>query len=369
MTGRIKLGVIGLGEIAQIAHLPILYSLRNQFEITAICDVSKQLVDAIAQQYNVSKGYVNAMELIADSELEAVFILNSDEYHADNVIAALQSGLHVFVEKPMCLNMADAERIAAAKQQAGKEVMVGYMRRYAPAFRQALEEVKSMKHINYARFRDIIGYNHFFIGQTQNVFKFSDIPAELAADKAERGKEQVRAAIGDLADRHANTYRWMAGLCSHDFSAMREMLGMPNRVVAATSWSDRNFMNVLFEYDGFHVMYEVGFDHQIRFDASIEVFGDKKTVHVEYDSGYIRQLPTILKIEQSEGDSYQETVVRPTYTDPYTIEIKHFYGVVREGVPLNTTVEDAIEDLKLFQMIVQAIEDQNNSFINESKTS
>jgi len=356
MTGKLKLGIIGLGEIAQIAHLPILSSLRDQFEITAICDVSPQLVQAIGRQYHVDKRYLTSADLVADPDIEAVFVLNSDEYHTDNVIAALENGKHAFVEKPMALNMEDAERIMAAEKASGKKVMVGYMRRYAPAFRQALEEVKQMKHINYARFRDIIGYNHYFIKQTQNVFRFSDIPAELAAQKEARGKEQVYKAIGDSAELYSNTYRWMAGLCSHDFSAMREMLGMPKRVVAATKWSERNFMNVLFEYEGFHVVYEVGFDHHIRFDAAIEIFGDQKTVHVQYDSGYIRHLPTTLKIEQSEGTSYTESVIRPTYTDPYTCEILHFYEAVKEGKPLNTTAEDAIDDLRLFQMIVQAIE-------------
>jgi predicted dehydrogenase len=355
MSEKIKLGIIGLGDIAQIVHLPILQTLKERFELTAICDVSKQLVDTIGDQYQITKRYLTSEELVADPELEAVFILNSDEYHAECIIAAIRKGLHVFVEKPMCLNIADAERVIAEKHKAGTQVMVGYMRRYAPAFRQALAEVKAMKHINYARFRDIIGFNHFFIGQTQKVHKFQDIPAHLGEEKAAYGQAQVQAAIGELAERHTNTYRWMCGLSSHDFSAMREMLGFPKRVVAATPWSERNFMNVMFEYDGFHVIYEAGFDHQVRFDASIEVFGDKKTIHVNYDSGYIRQLPTTLKIEESAGDSYKETIIRPTYTDPYTIEINHFYEVIKEGKALNTTAEDAMEDLKLFQMIIQAV--------------
>jgi predicted dehydrogenase len=68
--------------------------------------VSKLLVNAIGDQYHVSKRYLSSEELVADPELEAVFILNSDEYHADCIVAALRKGLYVFVEKPMCLNIA-----------------------------------------------------------------------------------------------------------------------------------------------------------------------------------------------------------------------------------------------------------------------
>src|SRR5690606_37313373 len=101
-------------------------------------------------------------------------------------------------EKPMCLNLRDAERVIAAKNESGVRVMVGYMRRYAPAFVQAAEEIRSLERINYARVRDMIGQNSYFIGQSASVLRYSDIPPELAEDRRNRGREQVEEALGEL---------------------------------------------------------------------------------------------------------------------------------------------------------------------------
>ena len=70
--------------------------------------------------------------MLAAGDLDGVLVLNSDEYHAECVIAALERGLHVLVEKPMCLSPREAEEIIACRDRTGLTVMVGYMRRFAP---------------------------------------------------------------------------------------------------------------------------------------------------------------------------------------------------------------------------------------------
>ena len=85
-----------------------------------------------------STGYTDAAEMIAAGGLDCVFVLNSDEYHAECTIAALDAGLHVLVEKPMCLSPREAEEIIAARDRSGTTVMVAYMRRFAPAFTEAV---------------------------------------------------------------------------------------------------------------------------------------------------------------------------------------------------------------------------------------
>ena len=352
---RIRVGIIGLGEAAQIIHLPILQSLREKYEIKAICDVSPSLVAAVGEQYGIASRYLEADELLGDPEVDAVFVLNSDEYHADCIVGAADRGKHVFVEKPMCLNREDAERVIAARNRSGVHVMVGYMRRYAPAFVQAVEEVRQLGKINYVRVRDIIGPNSYFIEQTSHVWRFQDIPQHLMEDRRLRGRQQVEAALGELTDDFYSAYRQMGGLSSHDLSAMREIIGMPARVLAASRWSNGQFMNAIFQYEGFHVVYETGVDNQGRFDASIEVFGETKSVRVNYDTAYIRHLPTTLTVSETEGEAYKETVTRPTFRDPYTVELNHFYDAITQGAALKSTPEDFLDDLKLFRMLVDAM--------------
>ncbi len=353
---KVRIGIIGLGEVAQIVHLPILQSMPEKYEITAMCDLSLKLLTFMGEKYNVKKLYTNAEELTAQKDLDAVFILNANEYHAECAIAAARNKKHVLIEKPLCLTIEDADAIIKARDEAKVQVMVAYMRRFAPAFIQAVEEVKRIGKINYVRVRDIIGPNSYFINQTGYSYRFDDITQEQINDRNMRNKSMIEKAIGNIVPDLKNAYGLLCGLNSHDISAMREMIGTPKRVSGASQWNQGLFMNAIFEYDGYNATFETGVDNVGRFDAHIEVYGDTKSIKVQYDTPYIKNLPITLTINGTNGDAYQETVYRPTYKDPYTLEIEYFYDALTKGTRIKTTVEDAKEDLKVFKWMIEAMQ-------------
>ncbi len=352
---RLRVGVVGLGEVAQIIHLPILESRPDLFELTAVCDISAGLLKRVGERYGVQRRYGQVTDMIEAGSLDCVLVLNSDEYHSECVIAALAAGVHVLVEKPMCLSPREAEAIIAARDRSGAVVMVGYMRRFAPAFIEAVSACKAMGQINYARVHDIIGRNQLMIDQTARVDRPDDISGEQMAERWARGRALVREAIGDVPDELASTYRLLCGLGSHDLSAMRELLGKPRRVAAARQWRDGLFITALLDYDDFFVTYETGVDEQLRFDAHIEVYGQTSSIRVQYDTPYIRHLPTVLITESTKGDAYSRTVSRPHLKDPYTHELEYFHQVVTDGGSPKTDPEDFVEDLELFAQIISTI--------------
>ena len=350
-----KVGVIGLGKVAQIIHLPILEDQTDRYKIRALCDVSPNLLGLIGERYGVDRLYTNAGDLIKQEILDAIFVLNSDEYHADCVVAALKRGRHVFVEKPLCLTHAEVNEVLRAEHEAGVRVMVGYMRRFAPAFSLAAEEVKTLGKINYVRIRDIIGRAPLIIPESSVVHRFDDVPEEAVKDRAERAKRLVREAIGDVTEDLGSAYRLLCGLSSHDISAMRELIGVPKRVVAAAQWNGGRFISALFEYDGYYASFETGVDGQRRFDAHIEVYGEAKSLRVQYDTPYLRHLSTTLNISETVDQTHKETLMRPTFEDPYVYEILHFHDVVAKGAHPKTTPEDFKADLNIFGMIMDAL--------------
>ena len=352
---KVSVGVIGLGEVAQIIHLPILESLSERYEIKALCDLSPRLLRVMGERYGVDRLYTKTTELIQQEKLDAVFVLNSDEFHTDSVLAAVESGVHVLVEKPMCLTLAEADEIIRARDEHGVQVMVAYMRRFAPAFIRAKEEVEKLGNINYARVRDIIGRNELIIGQSSTVHRFDDLPEEALAERSRRAKSLVEEAIGEVPEDVATAYRLLCGLSSHDLSAMRELLGVPNQVTAASQWNGGSYILATFEYDGYNVCFETGVDSQRRFDAHIEVYGEEKSLRIQYDTPYIRHLPTTLVLHETVGDSYQERIIRPTFKDPYTHEIEYFHEVVTAGISPKTSPEDFKEDLELFKAIIESL--------------
>jgi predicted dehydrogenase len=353
---RVKVGVVGLGEVAQIIHLPILQAMRDRYEIGAVCDVSPGLLQAVGDQYGVARRYDTVEDLVAQADLDAVFILNSDEYHAEHTVLAARNGKHVLVEKPMCLTLREAEEIISARDEAGVQVMVAYMRRYAPAFVQAVDEVRELGKINYVRVRDIIGANALIIEQSSAVHRFDDIPDAAKADRGARAQRLVEEAIGDVPSDIRTAYRMLLGLGSHDLSAMRELIGMPERVIAATQWNGGRFITAFFAYDGFNATFEMGVDQQRRFDAHLEVYGETRQLRVQYDTPYIRHLPTTLEVRETIGEAYSERILRPTFKDPYTHELEHFHDVVSGTVTPRTTPEDSIEDLRLFREMIDRMQ-------------
>ena len=233
---RLRVGVIGLGEVAQIVHLPIIESLPDHYELAAVCDISPGLLKRVGDRYRVERRYDDPAELVTAGDLDCVFVLNSDEYHAECTVAALDAGLHVLVEKPMCLAPREAEEIIAARDRSGKTVMVAYMRRFAPAFVEAVEKLPELGPIRYARVHDVIGENRLIGDQTAYVDRPDDIPRSATDEKWARRSALVREALGDVPEELGWAYGLLCGLGSHDLSAMRELLGRPTGVAAARMW-------------------------------------------------------------------------------------------------------------------------------------
>src|SRR5207237_2829235 len=96
MTGApVRVGLIGLGEVAQLMHLPLLAD-DLRFRIEALSDASPALTAGLADRYRAPRRHASAEALIADPDLDAVFILTPDHLHAPLLDLAMRAGRHVF---------------------------------------------------------------------------------------------------------------------------------------------------------------------------------------------------------------------------------------------------------------------------------
>lgn len=113
--------------------------------------------------------------------------------------------------------------------------------------------------------------------------------------------------------------------------------------------------SAIFQYPKFAVAYESGVDQVARFDASIEIFGDTKTVKVNIDTPFVKGLPTTMVVKDSLPDgSYRESTIRRTYEDPFTLELTEVYDWVTSGKTPKTTPVDARQDLEILGMLMKA---------------
>lgn len=113
--------------------------------------------------------------------------------------------------------------------------------------------------------------------------------------------------------------------------------------------------SAIFQYPGFAVAYESGVDQVARFDASIEVFGDTKTVKVCIDTPFVKGLPTTMVVKETTPEGgYKESTIRRTYEDPFTLEMKEVYEWVVDGKAPKTHPADARQDLEILGMLLKA---------------
>lgn len=190
----LKIGLIGLGEVAQLMHLPLLADDRR-YEIAAGTDVSRSLTEYVAKRYSVPRTPGSAADLIADPDLDAVMILTPDFLHAPLLEAAIRAGKHVFIEKPAALTAAELEPIVALNRTNPRVVFVGYMRRFAPAFTALKARLPERSEIRHVRIRDLIRESQFFVDQTRHLFVPDDVPEAAISEGRTRTQALLRSVM------------------------------------------------------------------------------------------------------------------------------------------------------------------------------
>ncbi|WVQ93800.1 hypothetical protein IAU59_000878 [Kwoniella sp. CBS 9459] len=363
----LNVAVVGCGEVAQIAHIPNLLVASEQYKVTALCDISKQSLELCSKRFGVNDVFTSVPDMLASQvPIDLVFILTADQFHAEQIIQCAQAKKHVFIEKPMAQTLAEYDAVEKARLGNGVVIFVGYMRRYATALERLKEEIKG-KEIKYVRVRDIIGNNRYFTSQSGMYQQyFRDHPSAAGTELVKRRTANLIENLGEeraKADpRNAHGWSLLHSLGSHDLSAMRDVLGMPEKCIVATRSADEGdqswWWTALFQYKGFKAHYEMGIDEVAFFDAHIEVYTNDSRVKIQYDTPYVKGLPIKLTVQkQLPNGDYSEQVIRPTYVDPYTLELPILYDAIVKGTEYKTTPADAKNDTVLVKMIMDALVD------------
>jgi predicted dehydrogenase len=127
----LRIGVLGCGPIAQIAHFDACRKARNA-ELYAICDVAKDLLAQMASVHHPRITYRDYDQMLADPEIEAVIIAVSDQFHIPLSLKAIAAGKHVLVEKPLGITIEECEELQRKLRATKLVLQVGNNRRFDP---------------------------------------------------------------------------------------------------------------------------------------------------------------------------------------------------------------------------------------------
>lgn len=131
MKEKVNIGIIGLGGIAQVVHLPILKKLPN-VNIAGVAEINKNRLNTVAAKYNIEKKYLDYNDLLKDESIDAVIIATPTNTHHQVALQSLRSGKHLLIEKPIARNYTEAKEIIDVADKMNLKVMVGMNLRFRP---------------------------------------------------------------------------------------------------------------------------------------------------------------------------------------------------------------------------------------------
>jgi len=131
---EIKIGIIGCGFIGNAHYLG--YKNDPRVEVVAVADLVSSAAEQFAKRYGIKNWYGSIEKLLEKEDIDAVSVCTPHYVHAESVIYAAEAGKHILVEKPMSTFLVDADNMIEAAKKAGVKLMVGFVSRFIPAFKE-----------------------------------------------------------------------------------------------------------------------------------------------------------------------------------------------------------------------------------------
>jgi len=128
---KIRVGVVGLGWVAQVFHLPLLTRMDDA-EVVAVCDKDRGRSKMIGEKFSVPLVYSDFQQMFERDDIDAVIICTSTDAHHPVTMAALQAGKHAFVEKPITRTLREAKELTEEANGRKLTLMVGMNNRFRP---------------------------------------------------------------------------------------------------------------------------------------------------------------------------------------------------------------------------------------------
>lgn len=145
MSDRLRLAVVGLGSWARTGHLPVYGGarLRPHVEVVGLCSRSLRKAQSWAADIPSAEGFGDFETMLRRSAPDVVAVTTPDHLHTSFVLAALEAGCHVLVEKPLATSLTECRAILEAADQAERRVIVLYHKRADPLWAEAARRVGS----------------------------------------------------------------------------------------------------------------------------------------------------------------------------------------------------------------------------------
>jgi predicted dehydrogenase len=351
----LQVGVVGAGLIGQAVHLPNLARMSERFAIAAIADPSPTIADAMAARYAPARAYMDWRELLDREELDALVVCSPHATHAEVVLAALDAGVHAFVEKPLCIAVEDAARIAARARETRLVVQVGYMKRYSAAYEAFVLGLPDSPEA--LRLIDVLTYDPWMSREPfvpwGDMVHGDDVPAEVLAAGAEAERVQVEQAVGRGDDEtvRAFSYTFLACLV-HDVNLVHGALDAMGGSAAVeplggAAWADGQAASTTARLPGgglWHCTWLL-LPGLTEFRERVGVYFAGAVHELTFPAPYLVGAPVRHAVIDTDARGEHREQISELVSDPYAAELEHFHACVTGEATCQTPPEQAARDL------------------------
>jgi myo-inositol 2-dehydrogenase / D-chiro-inositol 1-dehydrogenase len=302
----LRLGVVGLGAVAQAVHLPLLAKHPDRFQTVAVCDLSPSTCARLAG--DGARSYAAAEELIESGELDAVAILTSGS-HGELAAAAARAGLAIFCEKPLAYTHAELDELEAHDPR----LMLGYMKLYDPAVERARELLADRPA---PRAVDVTILHPPDAPQLAHAAlppRATDVDAGLLARIGAADTATIERALGNVPAELGRLYsEVILGSIVHDLAVIRYLVGGPLTVVNADAWERSVALDAQLP-GGARVT--IRWHYLERYPAyreEVRVHDEAGTVALAFPAPYLLHAPTVLTVVDGDQDGERRSESRWT---------------------------------------------------------
>jgi predicted dehydrogenase len=327
VTGAVQVGVVGLGYWGP--NLARNFDRLPGASLRWICDASEEARERWAPQFPGARATADLDDLLADPDLDAVVVATHVPSHPEIAVRALEAGKHCFVEKPLAQSVAEAERVVAAAEAAGRTLMVGHLLEYHPGVEKLREIAESGD----------LGDIHYIYSNRLNLGKLREDENALWSLGAHDVSVMLLLAGGEEPD----------GVTAVGESYMRPgvedvvfcYLRFPSGLAAHLhlSWLDPH------KERRFTV---VGSRRMATFD-DMEI---ERKVTV-YDKGFDQDFSSYGEYIARSGDVWSPHV---SNEEPLRIECRHFIECVHDGRPPRSGADSGLRVVRVLEALQQSLE-------------
>jgi predicted dehydrogenase len=350
VSERLRTAVVGGGLIAQAIHLPNLVRLVEAFELVAIADVSRGVADGLAARYAPARAYTDWRAMLDEERLDALVVCSPHATHAEVTLAALDRGVHVLVEKPLCIAPDDAAAICRRRDETGLVVQVGYMKRHDPAYAAFLDALPASA--DSLRFVDVVTYDPWMAREPfvpwSRMIRGDDVPEAVIAAGRTAEAEQVGRAVGadDPATVRAYSYTFLACLI-HDVNLVLgalDRLGVDDvEPLTAAHWAGGDAASFAARLPGgatWHCAWLLlrGLE---EFRERAAMYFEDAVHELEMPAPYWPDAPRVHRVTGSRDTEHTG--------DAYVAELRHFHACIVDGIACRTPPEQAARDIELLR--------------------